>query len=156
MRRRWSALIRTRLPAFWRCAARNEGEFRQACVAAAAAGDERDVELVVQILAAQERGRASNDGGRRQGLGDKFAPRHWARWCRFRRKFHVVTSTDTSLSRTSPVPRTGISDRPIRARSASLIPTQKIPMKRRMTLTTSLGVGMLLLALSAVPAAEPF
>jgi len=88
--RPWVARIRTRPPALWRCAARNEGEFRQACIGAAAAGDERDVQLVVQILAAQERGRAGNDRGRRQSPGDKFAPRHWARWCHFRRRFHAI------------------------------------------------------------------
>src|SRR5262245_8569432 len=106
MRRLWAARIGNRLPALWRCASGNDSEFREAGVAAAAAGDERDVQLVIQILAAQERGRAGNDSGPRQGLGDKFASRHWARWGHLRRGFHWgLPSTDNSLSRTSPVSR---------------------------------------------------
>src|SRR5688572_30462407 len=89
MWRRWAARIG--FPSLWRRAAGNDGEFRHACVATAAAGDERDVQLVVQILAAQERGRGGDASGCRHGLPDEFAPRHWARWCHLCSKLQVVS-----------------------------------------------------------------
>ena len=56
-----------------------EGEFAQAGAAAPATGDERDVELIVQILAAQKGGRAGDDTGCQQCLADKLAPSYLAR-----------------------------------------------------------------------------
>jgi hypothetical protein len=52
MRRLWATRVRNRLIDLWRCAARNDGEFRQTGTGAAAAGDERDVQFVVEVLAA--------------------------------------------------------------------------------------------------------
>ena len=57
-------------------AALHDGEFAQAGVGATAAGDERDVQLVVQILAAQKCRRSGNGSGCQQRPADKLAPRH--------------------------------------------------------------------------------
>ena len=61
-----------------RLCARRDGELVEARVAATAAGDERDVQLVVQILAPQER-RRPGDARCRQGSADKLPARHRAR-----------------------------------------------------------------------------
>src|SRR5438874_969145 len=56
-----------------------EGEFAQAGGAATATGNERDVELIVQVLAAQKGGRATEHTGSQEGFGNKLAPRHLTR-----------------------------------------------------------------------------
>src|SRR5258705_6073691 len=56
------------------------GELAEARVSAAASGDERDVQLVVQILSAEKCGGAGDDARRRQGTGaDELSTRHSTR-----------------------------------------------------------------------------
>ncbi len=56
--------------------ARRDGELVEARVRAAAARDERDAQLIVQILPAQQRRGASHDAGSRDGPADELPPRH--------------------------------------------------------------------------------
>jgi hypothetical protein len=82
----------TAAPPFRRAglAARHDGEFAQARAGAAAASDERDVQLVVQILPAQKRRRSGDGPGGQQGPANKLAPRHRKRASLFRGVLHDV------------------------------------------------------------------
>ena len=58
-----------------RAAPRHDRELVQARIAAATTGDERDVQLAVEILAAEESRRSGDDSGSGEGPADKLAPR---------------------------------------------------------------------------------
>src|SRR5258706_3943355 len=62
---------------------RRDDQFLDVIERATTAGDERDVQLVVQIPAAQQRRRTSHDAGDRQGPADELTARQstlaWSR-----------------------------------------------------------------------------
>ena len=64
------------------------GELVQARVGATATGDERDVQLAVEILAAQKRRRPGDDSGSRQGPADKLTARQLTLAYLLRRLLH--------------------------------------------------------------------
>ena len=82
-----------------RRAGRDDGELAEARVGAAAAGDERDVQLVVQIPAAQQRRRAGDDSRGRQGAADELTARDRALAPVLGRLLHGIAPCRRDLSR---------------------------------------------------------
>src|SRR5678815_3767921 len=62
---------------FGRAAARHEGEFTQVCIPPTATGNERNVQFIVEILAAENCRRRGDDSGRDYSTS-KLTPRHAA------------------------------------------------------------------------------
>ncbi len=65
-----------------------DGEFAHVVGGATAGSDERDVQLAVQVLAAQKRGGACHHPGRRHRPADELTPRHLTRARLLRRPAH--------------------------------------------------------------------
>ena len=69
-------------------APRHAREFTEARVGAATAGQERNVQFAVEVLAAQERRHSCDDSGRGQSSADKLAPRERTRGAFLRGRLH--------------------------------------------------------------------